>query len=336
MLLALVVPAPPTPVPASHPSIPSVTASTWVVYDATNDVVLAGSGIDEARPMASVTKIMTALVVRDQLDLDQLIRISESAAGVGESEIGLVAGERWTVEDLLYGIMVRSGNDAGVALAEEAGGSVAGFAELMNAKAAELGLENTSFVNPHGLDAAGHYSSARDLAIMGREFLKDPVLASMSRTKLIVFKPSPSGAPRNYTNTNHLLGEYPDVIGVKTGFTGNAGLVLVSAVETPGRTIVAVVMGSTAHFDDSRKLLDYGAQLITLEDRSRQPLLLEEGGGGTGDITLEDSERARLQSVGALPAGTPDAAVILGDTAVGVAIESRLREILPGVLGGTG
>src|SRR5680860_163914 len=100
MVFALVVPAPPTPVPASHPSLPSVTAETWIVYDATNDVVLAGSGIDETRPMASVTKIMTALVARDELDLDQLVRVSATAAGVGESEIGLVAGERWTVEDL--------------------------------------------------------------------------------------------------------------------------------------------------------------------------------------------------------------------------------------------
>ncbi len=336
MVFALAIPAPPTPVPASHPSLPSVTAKTWVVYDATNDVVLAGSGIDETRPMASVTKIMTALVARDELDLDELVRVSATAAGVGESEIGLVAGERWTVEDLLYGIMVRSGNDAAVALAEAAAGSVSGFSELMNAKAAELGLENSSFTNPHGLDDGGHYTTARDLAVMGREFLEDPVLASMSRTKLIVFKPSPSGAPRNYTNTNHLLGEYPDVVGVKTGFTGQAGLVLVSAVETPGRTVIAVVMGSTEHFNDSRKLLDYGTQLITLEDRSRQPLLLEEGGGGSGDIDLEDSERARLQAVGDLPAGTPDQPVVLGDTAVGAAIESRLREVLPAVLGGTG
>lgn len=332
----LIVPPPPLPVPAGHPEAPELTAGSWILYDATSDVVLDGAAIADERAMASVTKIMTALVARDHLDLDTSIRISDTAAAAGESEVGLVAGERWTVRDLLYALLVRSANDAAAALAEEAGGSVSGFADLMNAKAAELGLVHSGFVNPHGLDAPGHYSSAYDLAVMARELLEDPVLATMVRTRLVVFKPSPNGAARTVRNTNHLLGEYPGITGIKTGYTGQAGLVLVSALDTPSRTLVGVVMGSEAHFDDSRALLDYGARLITLGDRWLQPLLVEAGGGGGGDILLDEATRARLQAVQDLPAGDGSMSVDINDTAVGRAIAKRLRTVLPAVLGGSG
>ena len=121
----LIVPPPPAPVSAAHPGEPpTVTADAWILYDATSDVVLAGTGIDEERAMASVTKIMTALVARQHLDLDAEVRISDTAAAAGESEVGLVAGERWTVRDLFYALLVRSGNDAAIALAEATAGSV--------------------------------------------------------------------------------------------------------------------------------------------------------------------------------------------------------------------
>lgn len=333
----LIVPPPPAPVSAAHPGeAPTVTADSWILYDVTADVALAGTAVDERRAMASVTKIMTALVARDHLDLDQEVRVSDAAAGAGESEVGLVAGERWTVRDLLYALLVRSGNDAAVALAEAAGGSVDGFSDLMNAKAAELGLTDSHFVNPHGLDAADHYSSAHDLAVMARELLEDPVLAQMVKTRLVMFKPSPNGANRTMRNTNHLLDEFPGVVGVKTGFTGAAGLVLVSALDTPSRTLVAVVMGSEAHFDDSRALLDYGSRLVTLEDRWRRPLLVEEGGGGVGVAGIDDAARARLRSVQDLPAGDGEVGVDLADTAAGRAVTRRLRATLPEVLGGAG
>ncbi len=334
-LAGQVVPPPAVPVPAAHPSAPSVTAKAWIVYDAESGAVLDGFNIHERRPMASVTKIMTALVARDQLDLEDQVRVSRLAADVGESEIGLVAGERWLVEDLLYGIMVRSGNDAAMALAEAAGGSVAGFAELMNAKAAELGLEDSSFANPHGLDASDHYTSAYDLAVMGAEYMRDPTLARMSRTRQVMFKAAPSGAPRTFTNTNHLLGEYPGTAGIKTGYTGQAGLVLVSALEMPSRTVIAVVMGSDAHFDDSRILLDYGWRLVTLEDRAQRSLLLEEGGGSVGGPELGEAARARLRAVADLRA-EPGKALPFGDSATGRMVEERLRGMLPAFLGGTG
>jgi serine-type D-Ala-D-Ala carboxypeptidase (penicillin-binding protein 5/6) len=333
----LIVPPPPAPVSAEHPGEPpTVTADAWILYDATADVVLAGTAIDEERAMASVTKIMTALVARQHLDLEAEVRISDTAAGAGESEVGLVAGERWTVRDLFYALLVRSGNDAAIALAEATAGSVSDFAGLMNQKAEELGLVHSHFVNAHGLDDPDHYTTAHDLAVMARELLEDPLLAQMVRTRVVVFKPSPNGANRNMRNTNHLLGVFPGVVGVKTGYTGNAGLVLVSALHTPSRTLVGVVLGSDAHFDDSRALLDYGTRLITLEDRWLRPLLVEAGGGGAGVTGFDDAARSRLLAVQDLPAGTGQVTDDISDTAVGRAIARRLRSTLPEVLGGQG
>ena len=331
-------PPPTAPVSAEPPELPSLTAASWILYDATADLVLAGSDIDTPRSMASVTKIMTALVVRDNVSLDERTRISASAADVGEAEVGLVAGERWSIEDLLYAIMVRSGNDAAYALAEHVAGSVSDFVGMMNAKVATMGLQNTSFANPHGLDAEGHYSSPRDLALMGAALLEDDVLARMARTRRVAFKPAPDGTARMVGNTNHLLGVYPRVTGVKTGYTGRAGLVLVSALVTPERTLVGVVMGSDAHFDDSRELLDYGLRLVTFRDRFDHWLVPEEGGGATASTTEglgDEASLVRLASVQPLSAVEGEG-ISLGETTMGRMLDARLRSLLPVVLGGTG
>ena len=175
--------------------------------------------------------------------------------------------------------MVRSGNDAAMALAEHVGGTVEGFADMMNAKAEALGLENSHFVNPHGLDARDHYTTASDLRIMAEAALSHPYLSRLARTLEVEFKPNPLGVPRIALTTNRLLGVYPGVIGLKTGFTSDAGRVLVSAHDHNGRTLIAVVMGSANHFADSRELLDYGSQVLSLRHRFIAPLLFEEGGG---------------------------------------------------------
>ncbi len=331
-----VVPPSPVPLTAAPPEAPELTAEAWALYDATAGVFLDGRDADDPRPMASVTKVMTALVARDGADLETRIRISETAAGVGESEVGLIPGERWSVRDLLFATLVRSANDAAMALAEHVGGSVSGFAEMMNDKAAELGLVNSAFANPHGLDADGHYASANDLAIMGATLLGDDVLAEMVRTKIVVFRPAPNGAARIVRNTNKLLGAYPDVAGVKTGFTGLAGRVLISALQTPERTIVGVVMGSEDHFADSRELLEYGERLVTYNDRWNAPLLPEQGGGAIDDAALGFDEATRAQlAAPALWEGLGPIAE-LASTAAGQEIEERLREHLPVVLGGSG
>jgi D-alanyl-D-alanine carboxypeptidase len=334
---ALVAAIPPGGVPISEeiPELPPLTAESWVLYDVDAGVVLASQDADVARPMASVTKIMTALVVRDHTELDESVRITESAAATGEAEIGIAPGELWTVEDLLIAVMVRSGNDAAVALAEYVGGSVDGFADLMNEKAAALGLENTHFVNPHGLDAEDHYTSANDLVVMAATLLEDPVLAQLARTRFARFWPDPAGVERKARSTNKLLGVFPGVVGVKTGYTNKAGLVLVSAFEHRGRTLIGVVMKSEGHFDDTRELLDWGAHTITLTDVMLAPLVAGQGGGGQpGPIRLTALQRARLLGVTDLADGS---FALTDPTASGLAgrIETWLRDQLPATLGGT-
>lgn len=329
----LVVPPSPTPVSRETPEPPELTAEAWTLYDATAGVRLAGFQDDVSRPMASVTKVMTALVVRDHAELTEQTRISERAAGIGEAEVGLIPGERWDIEDLLYAMLIRSANDAAMALAEHVGGTVEDFAVMMNEKATELGLQHSSFRNPHGLDEDDHYSSASDLARLGEALLRDDALAEIVRTRFVVFAPAPDGSMRAVGNTNRLLASYPDIAGVKTGSTGRAGKVLISALQTPDRLIIGVVMNSEDHFADSRELLDYGARLVTLQDRWREPLLPEEGGSGITALTAD--EEVRLQAVPELWDGDGPRTA-LTETQAGRAIEARLRSLLPVVLGGSG
>ncbi|GIU93001.1 MAG: hypothetical protein KatS3mg011_1907 [Acidimicrobiia bacterium] len=247
---------PPDPIP-SRPT-PSVTAQAWILYDDTFDLVLAEEEADQRRPMASTTKIMTALVALRHSEPGELVAVSRTAADVGESEIGLVAGERLPMAQLLSAMLVRSANDAAMAVAEHIGGTVDGFVEMMNSTAQELGLTNTHFANPHGLDAPDHYSSARDLLRLTLAAMDDPRFAQAVSSVRVRLPDSPSGAPRVAETTNRLLRDYPGAIGVKTGFTSRAGLVLVAAAERDGRRLYAVVMGSTDHFGDATALLDHG------------------------------------------------------------------------------
>ncbi len=240
---------------------PTLSAPSWILYDATADWVLGSSAASSRRAPASTTKMMTALVAVDYAQLDEMVTVSRAAAEVGEAEIGLVAGEMVPLRDLLKAALVRSANDAAMAIAEHVGGTVEGFAELMNRKAAELGLANSSFRNPHGLDEPGHYSSAADLLEIEKQLLANPELAAMVRSREVAIPPAPDGTVRRAETTNHLLAEYQGAVGVKTGYTLQAGLVLVAAAERGERRLLVVVMGSTgdrAHFKDATSLLDYG------------------------------------------------------------------------------
>jgi len=310
-----------------------VGAVAYLAIDSESGVTLLEHAADEELPMASVTKLMTALVVRRNVDLDDRVRISENAAAVGEAEIGLVAGEVWSVRDLLAAVLVRSGNDAAYALAEYTGGSMEGFAEMMNAMAASLGLEHSQFMNPHGLDEDGHYTSARDLAVMAEAVLADDVLAQLVRTGIIRFKPAPDGTDRIAVNTNLLLHTYPGVIGLKTGYTGKAGRVLVSATEIEGQTVIVVVMGSEDHFSDTAAILDYVSDSYSLWNRLLAPLADPEGGGGgtaTLDLVTERFAKSRQPLATGEEAVTP-----WGDTPGAQRIEDMVREMIPVVLGGT-
>ncbi len=243
-----------------HEGPPVVTAAAWIVYDELTDTVLAEWDADSPRPMASITKIMTVLLAVENGDLDEEVVISEEAAGAGGQEIGLVAGETVTLGALVRAALIRSGNDAAAAIAEHIGGSIDGFVVMMNDRAEELGMVNTHFANPHGLDAAGHYSSPRDMLIVGKTAMAIPVLAEITRARMMVFPDTPSGEARSASNTNRILNSYTGSIGVKTGETPNAGLTYVGAAERDGRRVFAVVfnsVGKRAHLADAVRLFDW-------------------------------------------------------------------------------
>jgi D-alanyl-D-alanine carboxypeptidase len=247
---------------------PSVTASSWIIYDESSDTTLAEWDADSQRPMASITKIMTVLLALENGELDDEVVISEDAAGQGGQEIGLVAGETVTLGALVRAAMIRSGNDSAAAIAEHIGGSVDGFVQMMNERASELGMTNTHFVNPNGLDAAGHYSSARDMLLVSLEAMSIPEFEELARSRGMVFPDAPDGTQRMASNTNRILNSYDGTIGVKTGETPNAGLTYVGAAERDGRRLFVVVMhsvGRRAHFSDAVELFDWAFRDLSIQ-----------------------------------------------------------------------
>ena len=238
--------------------IPTINSRAYVVIDRNSNTVLVGRNENQKKKMASTTKIMTALVVIENNNLSDTIEISKKAASTGGSRLGLKTGDKLTVSDLLYGLMLRSGNDAAVALAEYTSGSINAFAELMNKKASELGLSNTHFVTPHGLDEDEHYTTAYELAILANYALNNEFFAKIVGTKTYAI--TINGYPKSITNTNELLGNLNGVYGVKTGFTNGANRCLVSACKRSNMDIICVVLGAdTKKFrtTDSIKLIEY-------------------------------------------------------------------------------
>jgi len=215
---------------------------------------------DDERAMASITKIMTALVVLEGAELDEMVTVSAEAAAVGESEAGLKAGQQVSVRSLLEALLVHSANDAAMALAEHVAGDVPAFVALMNEKAASLGLRDTAFKNPHGLDERGHYTSARDLATLARVAMDDPFFAETAAAPAIRF-PRAGGGTTRFENTNPLIGSYEGATGVKTGWTDAAGYCLVASAERNGTELTAVVLGTPsveARRRDAEALLNWG------------------------------------------------------------------------------
>lgn len=243
------------------PGPPVVTAKAWILYDESTDAILGEASADEQRSVASVTKIMTALLAIERGELGDVVTVSQRAADTGEREIGLFSGEQVTLGALLKAALIHSGNDAAMAIAEHIGGSVEGFIDLMNQRAQELGMFNTSFANPHGLDAPGHYSSARDMLKLARVAMDHEQFRDIVRSRIVVFPESPDGSKRIGTATNLLLADYEGASGIKTGFTFQALLTFAASAERDGRRLYAVVLGSEgdrAHLADARALFDYG------------------------------------------------------------------------------
>jgi serine-type D-Ala-D-Ala carboxypeptidase (penicillin-binding protein 5/6) len=248
-----------TPAPSTHP--PAVHAPIGMLADLDSGQILYSHGSDRPRPIASVTKLMTALLVLERSRLDETVTVSRNAApsvaGYHGSELGLRAGERISVRDLLYGLLVQSSNDAAVALAEHVSGSVGAFVRLMNRRARRLGMRDTEYFSPNGLDDRGR-SSAADLVALTRADYRYPEFARIVATKFHAI-PSPHGKPRHIQNRNVLLWLYPGAIGVKTGYTAGARFCVVGAAQRDGLRLMSVVLGSPDEpFSDAAALLDYG------------------------------------------------------------------------------
>lgn len=238
--------------------LPKTNSRRYVVYDRISKSMIIGKNEDVKSAMASTTKIMTTIVILEKADLNEKVTVSAKAGGTGGSRLGLKKGDKASVKNLLYGLMLRSGNDAAVALAEHVGGSVKEFAELMNEKAAELGLTNTHFVTPHGLDDPNHYTTALELAKLTDYAMDNETFARIVGTKSTTIYIN--NQPRQINNTNELLGVLNGVVGVKTGFTNNAGRCLVTETKRNNMDVITIVLGADTKKDrtkDSVNLIEY-------------------------------------------------------------------------------
>lgn len=238
-------------------SAPSVSARAAILIDAETGTLMYEKNANERLPMASTTKIMTALVALENACLSDIVTVPKEAVGVEGSSVCIEPGETLTVEELLYAMMLESANDAAAALAIHVGGSIDGFADMMNERANSIGLCDTSFANPHGLDAAEHYTSAHDLALIAAEAMKNE---DFSRIVSTYRQRIPHGefGYRYLMNHNKLLKLYDGALGIKTGFTKKSGRCLVSAARRDGMTLIAVTLNAPDDWSDHTRLFDYG------------------------------------------------------------------------------
>ncbi len=232
--------------------VQGISAQKAILMDATTGRVLYEKDADSRSLIASTTKIMTALIICEQCNVLDRMKIPKEAVGIEGSSMYLKEGEVLTLQELLYGLMLRSGNDAAVALAIYCAGTVEGFAQLMNDKARLLGMTGTHFENPNGLDSPGHYSTARDLAILAAYAMDDPIFAQTVSTKTVTV------GQRAMRNHNKLLWQVEGADGVKTGYTKAAGRILVSSAVRQGRRLIAVTINDGNDWADHAALLDDG------------------------------------------------------------------------------
>ena len=282
---------------------PSINSRAAIIYERSSGTILFGKNENEKRKMASTTKIMTAIVVIEKSNLEDVVTISKKAAGTGGSRLGLHTDDKISVHDLLYGLLLRSGNDAAVALAEYVGGDVSNFANLMNSKTLELGLTSTHFVTPHGLDNDDHYTTAYELALITNYALKNETFRNIVGTKN--YNISINGYPKNLSNTNELLGNLEGVYGVKTGFTNGANRCLVTSVKRNNMDLICIVLGADTKKDrtkDSCQLIEYAFQnykMVDIKEKitnefanwkicNSSSFIVEKGVSNNVDVVLED------------------------------------------------
>jgi D-alanyl-D-alanine carboxypeptidase (penicillin-binding protein 5/6) len=242
----------------ASPPGPEVSARSAALLDVASGRLLYEKDAHRRMPIASVTKIMTAIVAIEHGNLSDRVRVSSRAEGVEGSSIYLKAGEKIPLEHLLYGLMLRSGNDAAVAIAEHVGGSVEGFVYMMNEKAEYLGLSNTHFANPHGLDHPDHYSTAADLARLTAYAMRNSTFRKIVSTEVKTVPWPGETWHRKWYNKNKMLRYYRWADGVKTGYTKQARRTLVSSANRDGRRLVSVTLNAPDDWNDSMRLLEFG------------------------------------------------------------------------------
>ena len=256
-----------------------------ILMDGGSGRVLYAQNIHEPRLIASITKLMTALVaVEREPDLDQVVTIQPEWLGSEGSSIYLRAGEQITLEGLLYGLLLQSGNDAALAIACFVAGDEGAFAQLMNRKAQELGMDNSSFANASGLNQEGHYSTAYDMALLAQACLENEAVARICATRSITV------GSRTFVNHNRLLAEYEGCVGMKTGYTQRAGRTLVSAARREGQTLICVTLDDPNDWQDHQRLLDYGFATYPSTQLCQQ-------GQGMGQVPLSGSLLPSLAAV---------------------------------------
>ncbi len=264
LLLCLLLPLAALPCSAQEAiAAPTVSAKSALLMEAESGRIIAAKNADTPLPMASTTKVMTALVALELAAPDTLITVDPAAVGVEGSSIYLVENEQLTLEELLYALMLESANDAATAIAIGLSGSVEAFAAQMNRKAIDLGLTKTHFTNPHGLDHEEHYTTAYELAVITREALQNALFCKIVSTRKTTIPHAGADGVRLLINHNKLLRLYEACIGVKTGFTKRSGRCLISAAERDGVKLIAVTLSAPDDWNDHMSLLEYGFSRYT-------------------------------------------------------------------------
>ena len=239
-------------------ALPTIGAQAYALMEADSGRMLLSERGEEKLPMASTTKVMTCIVAIENGQLDEIVQVPDEAVGIEGSSIYLQYGETMTMEDLLYGLMLASGNDAAVAIAIHIAGSVENFADMMNQKAAEIGAFNTHFVTPNGLPAEGHYTTACDLARISAYAMQNEVFRNIVGTASRDLAQDDDSPARYLRSKNKILYQYEGGNGVKTGYTKAAGKCLTAGASREGMQMIAVVLNDSNMFEDCYDLLDYG------------------------------------------------------------------------------
>lgn len=292
------------PVTEVWAAVPEVSAQAWILTEAATGQVLCEHNARELRPMASTTKIMTTLLALEHGDLDTEFRVDSDAIRVEGSSMGLQEGDLVTLRALCCGMLLPSGNDAANATAVRIAGSIPDFAALMNARAAAIGMQDTHFVTPSGLEGEGHGASAYDMALLTREALQNEEFCHICSAKSMTVSFGNPPYERTLYNTNKLLKMDESIVGVKTGFTDEAGRCLVSACERDGVTLICVTLHAPDDWNDHLRLYDYGFSRVQAAELSAPEIgAFTVAGGAQDSVTVQPAESVSIGALHGKPSG---------------------------------